>query len=184
MASSSVRIGKEEAGDLDEAALHEFVHAQYPRLVGAVAVICGSRATAEDAVQEALARAWERDLRGEYIESIPAWVTTVSVNLARSGLRRLRAERRARERLLPGLYPSPPSTESQLDLRRALGKLPRRQREATVLRYYLGLEVLEVAAAMRIPEGTAKSLLSRARVALARALDIQNIEEVSDRGQD
>jgi RNA polymerase sigma-70 factor (ECF subfamily) len=75
------------------------VQADYPRLVGGLAAICGSRAAAEDAVQEALARAWERSERGERIESLKAWVTTVSLNLTKSGLRKLRAERRAAQRL-------------------------------------------------------------------------------------
>src|SRR5438876_4446338 len=84
---------------LDEATLREFVRTEYPPLVGAVALVSGSKAAAEDAVQEALARAWERSSRGQSIENLAAWVTTVSLNLARSGLRRIRAERRARARL-------------------------------------------------------------------------------------
>ncbi len=157
----------------------------YPKLVGAITLACESRAAAEDAVQEALARAWERSERGEHIESLPAWVTTVSLNLARSGLRRLRAERRAKERL--GVWEAGSGATSvatdRIDVRRALAALPRRQREATVLRYYLGLGVDEVAAAMGAPEGTAKSLLSRARSALAAALKVNDFEEVGDRGE-
>ena len=41
-------------------------------------------ATAEDSVQEALARAWERLDRGDGIDRLAAWVTTVALNLARS----------------------------------------------------------------------------------------------------
>ena len=66
---------KEETDLLDEGTIREFLVATYPRLVAAVALISGSRAAAEDAVQEALARAWERSERGEQIESLPAWVT-------------------------------------------------------------------------------------------------------------
>ncbi len=166
----------------DEASLREFVRSTYPRLVATVALITGSRAAAEDAVQEAMARAWERGERGEHIESLPAWVTTVSVNLARSGLRRLVAERKARTRLsiTSAAYAT---AEELVDLRRALRALPRRQREAVVLRYYLGLDVAEVAEAMGAPLGTAKSLLSRGRTALAGALHVQDVEEVSERDQ-
>jgi RNA polymerase sigma-70 factor (ECF subfamily) len=128
---------------------------------------------------------WERSERGEHIESLPAWVTTASLNLARSGLRRLRAERRAKVRL--GAEEAARREETsvagdRIDVRRALAALPRRQREATVLRYYLGLDLEEVAAAMNVPKGTAKSLLARARFALAAALKVNDIEEVSDRG--
>jgi RNA polymerase sigma factor (sigma-70 family) len=155
-------------------------------LVGAVALIAGSRAAAEETVQEALARAWERSRRGEQIENLGAWVTTVSLNLARSGLRRLRAERKARDRLGVAEVGGGASPAERIDLRRALAELPRRQREATVLRYYLGLDVREVAEALGVPEGTAKSLLARARHALATALAVpdDDREEVADRGQD
>ena len=169
---------------MDEATLREFVRTTYPRLVGAIALISGSRATAEDAVQEALARAWERSKRGEHIDSLPAWITTVSMNLARSGLRRLRAERRARERLTYGAaVRDQAGAADRVDLARALATLPRRQREATVLRYYLGLDVQQVAEAMGTAEGTAKSLLARARAALAVALDVNDLQEVGERGE-
>lgn len=144
--------------------------------------MCGSRAAAEDAVQEALARAWERSLRGERVDSLPALITTVSMNLARSGLRRLRAERRARARLRSESSDPATAADIRIDLQRALGGLPRRQREATVLRYYLGLDVLEIAHVMDAPEGTIKSLLSRARTKFERELRSNDAQEVASRG--
>lgn len=170
---------------MDETELRRFVHSEYPRLVASVAMILDSRAAAEDAVQEALVRAWERVRRGESIESLGAWVTTVSLNLARSRLRRLRSELKARGRLRAqaSVSGSPLSPADRLDLRRALAALPRRQREATVLRYYLGLDVAEIAEAMGAPVGTAKSWLARARVALADALGEADLEEVTERDQ-
>ncbi len=165
---------------IDEAAIRVFIGTRYPQLVTAIVLMLGSRPAAEDAVQEALARAWERSLRGEHIENLEAWVTTVALNLGRSGLRRLISERRARERLrgagrLGGLAPEPSS--DRVDVVRALGELPRRQREATVLRYYLGLDVAEIAVLLRIKEGTVKTTLHRARLALARRLGEPDLEE-------
>lgn len=168
---------------MDDADLREFVRESYPQLVGAVALLCGSRAAAEDAVQEALARAWERSLRGEHIVSLPAWVTTASMNLTRSRFRRLRVERRARIDVEGEPYDSMRAADARVDLRRALARLPRRQREATVLRYYLDLDVREIAVVMGIPEGTAKSLLARSRSSLANELRIHHSEEVADRGE-
>ena len=161
---------------MDESELHEFVHSHYPRLVGALALICGSRATAEDAIQEALARAWERSLRGEEVESLAAWVTTVAINVTRSGIRRLTTERRARAKLITVPLDPTSQAETRVDVRRALATLSRRQREATVLRYYLGLEVTEIARVMGSPEGTIKSLLARARASLAEALHLEDSE--------
>jgi RNA polymerase sigma factor (sigma-70 family) len=161
---------------LDESELHEFVHGHYPRLVGALALMCGSRATAEDAVQEALARAWERSLRGEHVDELAAWVTTVAMNLTRSSLRRLRTERHWRASLATPPPDSAGRAEIRVDVRRALAALPRRQREATVLRYYLGLDVAEIAHVMHSPEGTIKSLLARARASMAGALNLEDTE--------
>ena len=173
------------SGDLDEHTIRAFLATDYPRIVAGVALISGSRPAAEDAVQEALARAWERSDRGEQIESLKAWVTTVAVNQVRSGFRRLRAERRARQRAGARgteevALGSVSGAEQGIDVRRALMGLPRRQREATVLRYYLDLDVAEVAKALRISEGAAKSTLHRARRALASALGEERLEEAND----
>jgi len=166
---------------VDEVALREFLHTSYPRLVAAVALVCGSRPAAEDAVQEALLRAWERSEKGEEIDSLEGWVTTVALNLGRSGLRRMRSERRARARLDRSAAGEPP-TADRIDVDRALSALPRRQREVAVLRYYLQLDTREVASALQLDEGTVKSSLFRARASLAQALGIDNEEEASDRG--
>lgn len=167
---------------IDEVAIREFLHSVYPRLVGGLTLVAGSRAAAEDAVQEAMARAWERSERGADIASLPAWVTTVSLNLARSRRRRVAAERRARARL--GALPSPSDRpDDRMDITQALAALPRRQREATVLRYYLGMDVKEVADMLGMSEGTAKTTLLRARGTLARALGESDLEEANDRGE-
>lgn len=109
-------------------------------------------------------------------------MTTVALNLARSRLRRLRAERRARDRLAPP--PRPVPSAEILDLRRGLAELPVRQREAVVLHYYLDLSVAEVAAAQRVTDGTVKTSLHRARRSLGRLLaDVDAPAEEVDRGR-
>jgi RNA polymerase sigma-70 factor (ECF subfamily) len=132
-------------------------------------------------MQGALLRAWERSEKGDEIRSLEGWVTTVALNLARSGLRRIRSERRARARLHASPVGEPP-TADRIDVDLALAALPRRQREVAVLRYYLQLSTREVASALELDEGTVKSTLSRARVALAQALGIDEDEEANDRG--
>ncbi|HLM17030.1 MAG TPA: sigma factor, partial [Acidimicrobiia bacterium] len=86
---------------MDDDRIRDFVDGEYTKVVATVALVCGSVATAEDSVQEALARAWERLDRGDDIDRLAAWVTTVALNLARSQMRRWRSERRARDRLGP-----------------------------------------------------------------------------------
>jgi RNA polymerase sigma-70 factor (ECF subfamily) len=170
-------IGREDPALLSDADLREFVVTGYPRLVAGLALAAGSRAAAEDAVQEAVARAWERSQRGEPIDSLPAWVTRVAVNLTHSRWRHARVEARGRERL--GSSGVTADADDRMDVARALAALPRRLREATVLRYYLGLDVAEVAGALGVTEGTAKTTLFRARQALAAALGDHD-EEAQD----
>jgi RNA polymerase sigma-70 factor (ECF subfamily) len=129
-------------------------------------------------VQEAVARAWERSQRGEGIGSLPAWVTRVAVNLTHSRWRRARVEARGRERLATRMSATA-DADDRMDVERALSALPRRQREATILRYYLGLDVNEVADALGVTEGTVKTTLFRARRALAVALGNHD-EEAQD----
>jgi RNA polymerase sigma factor (sigma-70 family) len=158
-----------ELPSVDETAIREFLTGAYPRVVAAVALVERSRATAEDAVAEALARAWERSERGERIDSLPAWVTRVSLNLAKSRLRRARAESRAHERSDARWLADEPDGE-RLDVERAMAQLPRRQRQATVLRYYLGYDVAEIARVLGVSEGTIKTTLHRARHTMATSL--------------
>jgi RNA polymerase sigma-70 factor (ECF subfamily) len=161
---------------LDDNEIRWFLERDYPRLVNAVALACGSYPLAEDAVQEALVRAWLRSDRGERIESLAAWVAAVALNQARSGWRRTMAERRARARLQDQGRVTEAPGEDHIEVTRALGALPRREREVAVLRYLLGFDTKETATALSVGEGTVKSSLSRARAHLAEALRVRDLE--------
>jgi RNA polymerase sigma-70 factor (ECF subfamily) len=175
------RAGLDDARlEVDEARIREFVDTEYQRVVATVELVCGSQAAAEDAVQEAMARAWEKGDGGREIRNLAAWITTVSLNLVRSQMRRWRCERRARDRLVPlqrSLPDAPGASGDALAVRQALIALPRRQREVTALRYYLGLDVAEIADWLGISDGTVKAMLFRARQTLAIAL---SDEEATD----
>jgi RNA polymerase sigma factor (sigma-70 family) len=71
------------------------------------------------------------------------------------------------------------ASDARIDVTRALADLPQRQREVTVLRYYLGLNVAEIADTLELHEGTVKTSLFRARAALAAALG-EPVEEEND----
>lgn len=171
---------------VDEVTIKVFLRDDYPRVVAAVALVSGSRPAAEDAVQEALLRAWSRSERGERIESLTAWTTTVALNLSRSGIRRSVAERKARRRVaaaMAGQTVASVETDAP-DVERAVASLPRRQREVAVLRYLLDLDTRETAAALGISNGAVKSTLAKARTALSEALRIDDErEDVSDRAE-
>lgn len=150
------------------AAIERLVREEHVRLVRAVALAGGSVPAAEDAVQEALARAWDRLARGEPIDHLGGWVVTVAMNLTRS------AHRRAwRTTPLDGEPHSTAPvgrTAELVDLERAVAGLPHRQRQVVVLHYYLDHDVRTVATLLGISEGATKNALFHARAALARAL--------------
>lgn len=162
---------------LDEDAIRSFMTSDLPALVANLMLVTGSREEAEDAAQEALARLWVRIEQGDMIRSPRAWVGVVAMNLCRSRLRRLRVERRAGDLLVgvaeeASLGPADVETRALAsELRAAVAALPRRQREVIALRYFLDLDVGEVARALSISTGTAKKALHRARETLAGALE-------------
>ncbi len=158
-----------EEGLLDETAIRAFLARDYQRVVAAVALACGDTTYAEDAVREALKRAWERGRSGEVVESPPAWIAVVAMNLARSGLRRRLAERRATDRLLPaqaGML-----SDDTIEVADAVRTLPLRERQSVVLHYYLQMKIGEIASALGISEGAVKNALFRARRSLAKLID-------------
>ena len=168
---------------IDEAEIERFVREDYARIVNAVALVSGNVATAEDLVQEALARAVERPDRG--IEELANWVVAVALNLARSRWRRLVIERRASSQWQRNdVSGFSESIDARVDIERALATLPRRQREVAVLRYLLGLSTREAASVLGVGEGTVKNSLSKARTALASTLGISDegwVDDAADR---
>jgi RNA polymerase sigma-70 factor (ECF subfamily) len=128
---------------------------------------------AEDAVQEAFARAYARwdTVRG--YDRPRAWVSRVALNVATSWWRRL-----SRERANPPDRPGRPD-EGPIDatLVRLVWDLPLRQRQVVALRVLADLSIADTAQILGIAEGTVKAQLHRA---LRRLRD--QIEAVEDPG--
>jgi RNA polymerase sigma-70 factor (ECF subfamily) len=154
------------ATDTPAGSVAELYAATYPRLVGALTVACGSRAEAEDLVQEAFARLLPRWRAVRTYDSPEAWVRMVAFRLASSRWRRARVAARALARIGEPA-PADPPYDARLDAERLLAGLPRAFREVLVLHHGLGLPVDDVARELGIPAGTVKSRLSRARAAAA-----------------
>jgi len=168
------------AGDHDFSAdLDRLVEHDYVRLVRAVALFSGTAEGAEDAVQEALARALEQSRKGRRVEHLGPWVVTTAFNQRRSHARRA-ARRRERD---PGVDPAlPEGTGSDaealgsqlLDLRAAVRSLPTRQRQVVVLHYYLDQSVSAIGDVLGIGQGAVKNALHKARGTLQAALTVDN----------
>jgi RNA polymerase sigma-70 factor (ECF subfamily) len=151
----------------------EVYRTRYKRLVAVVAVVTGSVAEAEEAVQEAFVRALGLTGRRAVVEDPEAWLYRVAVNVARSRFRRLFTAHRYAPRLAVDALP-PPDEHGRVDTRiallAALRELPFAQREALALHYLADLPIEEIAARTGAPVGTVKARLSRGRDALGRLL--------------
>jgi RNA polymerase sigma-70 factor (ECF subfamily) len=151
--------------------VRDLYDASYPRLVGQLIAVTGSREEAEDVVQEAFARGVLHHETLRSADNPEAWLRTVAVNQARSRWRRLRRY----VGLLPDLVLDPPPEADgadRMDLLAALRALPRAQREAIALHHLAGLPVQEVAETLGVPSGTVKARLVRGRAALAASLSV------------
>jgi RNA polymerase sigma-70 factor (sigma-E family) len=155
--------------------LEDLYRAHRMRLVRLAILLVDDQATAEDVVQEAFAglhRHWG-GLRD--VAAALGYLRTAVVNGSRSVLRR----RKTARDYTPPHSINARSAESLAMLTAehqavvgALAKLPDRQREVLVLRYYGGLSEAEIAAATGISRGTVKSTASRGLDALQRVLAV------------
>ena len=134
------------------------------RLYRVARTMLPTEADCEDAVQEALLRAWARlgTLREEaYFET---WLMRILINQCKTFYRRRpRAEAELTEDI-----PCPEAFDSPL--LEALMALPRKQRVTLELHYIEGYSVAETARILRLPEGTVKWRLKRGRELLRESL--------------
>jgi RNA polymerase sigma-70 factor, ECF subfamily len=136
------------------------------KLIGQVYAMTGNLGEAEDAVQEAYIRAWQRWPQISRYDNPEAWLRTVAYRIAvnswRKAKNRLIAHRRADWRREQA-GPSPDA----LTLVSALQKIPKAQRQAIVLYHVADLSIEEIAQELGAPVGTVKARLVRGRKALA-----------------
>lgn len=148
--------------------LEQLARSSRPALVRVAHAVTGSREEAEDAVQASLLKAmgaWPRVATQEQWRQ-QAYVRQIVINTCRSGWRKWGS------RVLVGDLPELPqasATETSDDralVRQALARLPARQRDVLMLRYYEDLSEAEIARRLGCAPGTVKSAAARALRAL------------------
>jgi RNA polymerase sigma-70 factor (ECF subfamily) len=135
--------------------------------------LCGHRALAQDAVQDAWITVARRLRRLEDPRAFRSWVFRAVrwrvLDLQRSGRA---SDARLDDIDEPGDDGSAgDANERRLDLAAAIEALSPIDRHALELHYLAGLKVAEIARVLEIPPGTVKSRLHRARNQLAQILD-------------
>jgi RNA polymerase sigma-70 factor (ECF subfamily) len=157
----------------DREAFDVLMDAAYHRLYAIARRILRDGYAAEDAVQDALVRAW-RDIRGlRDRDRFEAWLHRLLVNACNDQVRR-RGRRPTEVAIAEIGEPAGEDHIRQLidrdELERAFLRLPVQQRAALVLTHYVGLSGSEVAAILGIPAGTVYSRLHYGAEAMRLAL--------------
>ena len=147
-------------------------------LVRLAVVMLGDRAAAEDVVQEAFLGLHLRRASITDPARVLAYLRVSVLNGCRTTLHRQRRRDSAAARATAADAPIPLDGadawallgEEHREVLSAIKRLPDRQREAVVLRFYLDMSEEEIARAMRISRGTVKSATFRGMAALGRIL--------------
>ncbi|HEY2470981.1 MAG TPA: sigma-70 family RNA polymerase sigma factor [Terracidiphilus sp.] len=134
---------------------------------------CRDRGRAEEMAQDALVRAWRGLNQWRREGSFSTWLFALAANVFRSELKRFPtvnvsiedapepARAAAQEYGLA-------TRQTEEAVRRAVLALPVRYREPVVLFYFHEMDVSAAARTMRMPEGTVKARLARARALLKK----------------
>lgn len=162
----SVRPG--DAGSSFEA----FFSAERARLFGALVVMTGNRAEAEEILQDAFLKVWERWERVAVMEEPVGFLYRTAMNLFRKRLRRAAVAVRKAAHLLPR-GDELAQIETRDEAVRLLRRLTPRERAAIVVTAYLGYSSEEAGELLGIQATTVRVLTNRARATL------RGVEEVS-----
>lgn len=159
----------------DAGALGEVVRALTPPVYSLVGRLCaGRRDLVDDVAQEAFLKivgALPRfDVAGP--ARVSTWAVTIATRTAIDALRRTRrtVEPLDAEPAAADLGRAAEDRDLGRRVERAMAALPEDQRAVLVLRAYHDLDYDEIARALNVPEGTVKSRLGRARIALREAM--------------
>ena len=149
---------------------------RYEKRVYAIALrSSGSPEDAADITQEVFLRAWRsmKDFRGD--SGFATWLFRITMNQCVDYARHKRSEDdEERELPLPDTAPSPEehleNSELGRELAAALDEVSDEHRRIVLLRDVSGMSYTEIAEILEVSEGTVKSRLSRARIALRKIL--------------
>ncbi len=165
----------------DDAAWAELVDRYGRKVYGIAWHFTYDRSEAEELTQDCFLKLWENLDRYEPSEaSLLAWIAALSRNLCIDHYRKRRREKGFRflsDDSVSAVLPS--SDDPQADavrkervrfLLEALAELPDELAEVVMLRDLDGLDYREIGDFLKLPDGTVKSRLNRARIELAKVI--------------
>ena len=157
----------------DAAAFAQLVENEKHRLYTLAARELGSGADAEDAVQEALIRAWRALPRFRAESRFSTWIYRIQLNAIHD--QRAKRSRGGGAPLEDVPEPADPrdalhASELSTALQEALNALDETYRSAVLMSDVSGMSYAEIAEVLGVAEGTVKSRIFRGRAELARLL--------------
>ena len=171
----------------DTKAFTELVRRSQTRVVHLVSRLLNDREVSEDIAQEVFVRVHLHRRNYRTGSKFSTWLFTIAANLAKNEMRRRKRRRNwssldeMQETLKDAsLQFADKKSNRQEDLEReqlsgvvgeAIATLPDRYRIALVLRDIEGLAYEEIGVALKIPGGTVRSRINRARLMLKRKLE-------------
>jgi RNA polymerase sigma-70 factor (ECF subfamily) len=170
-----------ELQDGNQAALELLLSRYKNRLFNTIYRLIQDRETAQDILQETFLRVYRERKSYNPVYCFSTWVYTIALNLTKNEMKR-----RSRWRFF-GLapsenYPHPVGNGGHLGylLEKAVNKLPNRYKMVFVLRDISQLSYEEIAQSLRLPLGTVKSRVNRARLMLQETLKpkLENYERL------
>lgn len=167
-------------GDRDRA-FEELLRRYESKVYRLCCALLRDRAQAEDAAQESLVRVWKAFERYDGRASLSSWIYAITRNRCLTALEKRRPHE-SLDDLDEEAESGSPATGDPGDGRseQLLGLvelLPERLRRPLVLYYYEERSVSEVALMLGCPEGTVKTMLFRARAALAEMLERRGLDD-------
>ena len=156
-----------------DVSFEELFATEHAALFRALYLVTGSTQEAEELMQEAFLKVWERWDRVREMENPGGYLCRIAVNGARSRFRRFALS--ARRTLAPG-QPEDPFAAADLrdELVRALASLSERQRTALVLTDLMDLPASDAAELLGVAPATVRSLASQARAALRTTMEVDD----------
>lgn len=155
--------------------IDQYIQQYGRRLYGLCRSLCKDPFEADDLYQETWLRAVQYLPQYDPSREFEPWLIRICVNTYRSTLRRLAkspllgfSNTEEKDRLLASV-PAPEKPDYS-PLYEAVGKLPEKLRLAVILFYFRGEDLASTAQILKIPVGTAKSRLNKARKLLKEAL--------------
>jgi RNA polymerase sigma-70 factor (ECF subfamily) len=156
-------VGAEVAAE--PRSFEEFFGSEHARLFGALCLVTGDRHEAEEIMQDAFLRLWERWDRISGLDDPSAYLFRTAMNVFRNRYRRAALAVRRTVSLAP-VEDALATVEDRDVVVRALRDLAPNQRAAVVLTGYVGLTSEEAGRALGMRAGTVRTLATRARAAI------------------